>query len=582
MTRTGPLVALVILLSACGAWVTDILEFGSLEVRTVTRSGAPVSGSELVLYNDLQIMGVGFTGSDGVHRFDFVPPQFYGVHNEPPDGHMRPEDVMGGPSTAYVQGITMKEGDEQSISFTFVRVGPGRIDVSVTDPKGTPIEDTKVFLYGPEGTLSEKFVGSSGSVSFDSVSFGNRGIRVVPPRSYLDSDEGFFFQHGILIDEGWKEEVSFILEKCLGTVRGSVQDISGTPVIEHTVRLYSSTATLELKNTGADGLAVFDSIPCGNRGLSLVETPGWFFNQGRGLSFHDGISVSRGSDQTFSFTVEPCRGTVRGSVQDVSGAPVVEHTVRLYSSTATLELKDTGADGLAVFDSIDCGNRGLSLVETPGWSFEEGRGLSFHDGISVTHQSDQTFSFTVEPCHGTVRGSVQDISGAPVTEHPIRLYSSTATLELKDTGADGVAVFDSIPCGNFGIALVQRPGWIFEEGRGLSFDDGISVINQSDQGFSFSIESCSGEVGIRVEDQNSDPVSGALLELYATDRTWDQDITGADGVLTFTGACGMEVGVRVTPPAGYTVPEGRGSSFYDGLRPDIDGRVELVFRLQAS
>ena len=353
---------------------------------------------------------------------------------------------------------------------------------------------------------------------------------LVPPREYLDSDEGFFFQHGILIDEGWTEEVSFILEKCLGTVRGSVQDISGTPVIEHTVRLYSSTATLELKDTGADGLAVFDSIPCGNRGLSLVETPGWFFNQGRGLSFHDGISVSRGSDQTFSFTVEPCRGTVRGSVQDVSGAPVVEHTVRLYSSTATLELKDTGADGVAVFDSIDCGNRGLSLVETPGWSFEEGRGLSFHDGISVTHQSDQTFSFTVEPCRGTVRGSVQDISGAPVTEHPIRLYSSTATLELKDTGADGVAVFDSIPCGNFGIALVQRPGWIFEEGRGLSFHDGISVINQSDQGFSFSVESCSGEVGIRVEDQNSDPVSGALLELYATNRTWDQDITGADGL----------------------------------------------------
>jgi len=490
MTKSGLLLVLVLLLSACAAWITDILDFGSLEVSTVTRSGAPVSGSELVLYNDLQVMGVGFTNANGVHRFDFVPPQFYGVNNEPPDGHMRPEDVMGGPSTAYIQGITMKEGDEQSISFTFVRIGPGRIDVSVTDPKGTAIEDTKVFLYGPEGTLSEKITESSGAVSFDSVSFGNRAIRVVPPRSYLDTDEGFFFQHGILIDEGWIEEVSFVLEKCLGTVRGSVQD--------------------------------------------------------------------------------------------VSGAPVTEHTVRLYSSTATLELKDTGVDGVAVFDSINCGNRGLALVETPGWLFEEGRGLSFHDGISVTDQSDQEFSFTVESCRGTVRGSVQDVSGVPVTEHPIRLYSSTAILELKDTGVDGVAVFDSIPCGNFGIALVQRPGWIFEEGRGLSFLDGISVINQSDQGFSFSIESCSGEVGIRVEDQNSDPVRGALLELYATNRTWDQDVTGADGALTFTGACGMEVGVRITPPAGYTVQQGRGFSFFDGLNPEPGGRIEVVFRLQSS
>ena len=202
------------------------MEFGSLEVSTVTRSGAPVSGSELLLYNDLQVMGVGFTNANGVHRFDFVPPQFYGVHNEPPDGHLRPEDVMGGPSTAYIQSIVMKEGDEQSISFTFVRIGPGRIDVSVTDPKGTAIEDTKVFLYGPEGTLSEKIIESSGAVSFDPVSFGNRAIRVVPPRSYLDIDESFFFQHGLLIDEGWTEEVNFVLEKCLGTIRASVQDLS--------------------------------------------------------------------------------------------------------------------------------------------------------------------------------------------------------------------------------------------------------------------------------------------------------------------------------------------------------------------
>ena len=239
-------------------------------------------------------------------------------------------------------------------------------------------------------------------------------------------------------------------------------------------------------------------------------------------------------------------------------------------------------NGEAVFDSIPCGNRGLSLVETPGWSFEEGRGLSFHDGISVSRGSDQTFSFTVEPCLGTVRGSVQDVSGSPVTEHPLRLYSSTATLELRDTGVNGEAVFDSIPCGDFGITLLQRPGWIFEEGRGLSFHDGISVINQSNQGFSFSVESCSGEIGIRVEDQNSDPVSGALVELYANNRTWDQDATGADGALTFTDACGMEVGVKVTPPTGYTVQQGRGFSFFDGLNPEPGGQIEVVFRLQSS
>jgi hypothetical protein len=471
--------------------VTDVLEFGSIEVQTVTRSGTPVSRSKIVLYNDVQIMAEGFTDTDGKYLFKFVPPQIYGVHNEPPKGYMRPEDMAGGTSTSYADQILIEEGSAKKASFTFVKIGPGRINVSVVDLDGTPIEEAEVFLYGPEGELAKKAVGSSGSVSFDPVSFGNRGIRIVPPRPYFDPfEEGSFFQDGFLIDEGWVEEVNFVLEKCFATLRASVQD--------------------------------------------------------------------------------------------ASGAPFPEYPVRLYSSTSTLELKDTGADGVAVFDSITCGDRGLALVETPGWFFEEGPGLSFYDGISVTRGSDQTFSFTVEPCLGTVRGSVQDAFGVPVTEHPIRLYSSTSTLELEDTGADGVTVFDSIPCGNFGIALTQRPGWTFEQGPGLSFHDGISVTDQSDQTFSFSVEPCSGDVGIRVEDENSNPVSGALLQLYANDRIWDQDVTSADGVLLFTRACGMEVGVKVTPPSGYTVQQGRGFSFFDGLNPESGGRIEVVFRLQSS
>jgi|GEM_PF-1872416 len=675
MTKTVPFILLILLLSACATLITDILDYGSLEVETVTRSGSPVPGTEIALYNDVQVVALGFTGTDGKYLFEFVPPQFYGVHNEPPSGYMRPEDMIGGPPTAHTDQIEMEEGDKKAVSFTLVKIGPGRIDVSVTDVNGTPLEETEVILYGPQGDLSEKLAGPAGSVSFDPVSFGNWGIRVVPPRLYMDEDEGSFFQDRILIDEGWTEEVSFALEKCLGTLRATVQDASGAPFPEYPIRLYTSKGELDVKGTGADGMAVFDSIACGNRGLALGETPGWasekegrglsfydgisvtrgsdqtfsfqvesclgtlratvqdasgapfpeypirlyglkgdldikdtgadgmavfdsiacgdrglalgripgwVFEEGRGLDFYDGISVTRGSDQTFSFQVESCLGTLRATVQDASGAPFPEYPIRLYAPKEDLDVKDTGADGMAVFDSIACGDRGLALGRIPGWVFEEGRGLSFYDGISVTHQTDQTFSFQVEPCLGTLRATVQDASRAPVPKHPIRVYAPKGDLDVKDTGADGMAVFDSIACGDLGFALVQRPGWVFEEGRGLSFYDGISVTHQTDQTFSFSVKRCSGEIGIRVEDEAAAAVSGAVLELYSADRTWDQDISGSDGRSTFTEACGMEVGVKIVPPSGYTVPQGRGLSFYDGLRPDLDGTVELVFRLKAS
>ncbi len=483
-------VGLVILLSACATMVTDILEFGSIDVQTVTRAGVPVPGSEIVLYNDIQIMGVGFTDTDGKHLFEFVPPQFYGVHNEPPDGYMRPEDMLGGPSTAYMHQIVIEEGDDKDVSFTFIKIGPGRIDVSVKDLEGKPVEETKVFLYGPFGDLAEKVVGSTGSVSFDPVSFGNKGIRIVPPKLYLETDGGFFYKDALLIDEGWIEEVSFIVDKCLGTLRASVNDASGAPVPDYPVRLYSATETVGVKQTETDGIAVFDSISCGNRGLALVEKSGWIFEEGRDLSFHDGIYVKRGTDQTFSFNIQLCRGTLRASVNDASGAPVPDYPVRLYSATETVGVKQTETDGIAVFDSINCGERALSLVKRPGWLFEEGRDVSFYDGISVTLQSDQAFSFGVT--------------------------------------------------------------------------------------------ACSGQINVRVEDQSDNPVSGALLELYAGNQTWDEGVTGATGSLAFSGACGMDIGVKVTPPSGYTVTQGRGLSFFDSLRPDLNGPAELVFRLQAS
>ena len=398
MTRPKMVVGLAILLSACATMVTDILEFGSIDVQTMTRAGVPVPGSEIVLYNDIQIMGVGFTDTDGKHLFEFVPPQFYGVHNEPPDGYMRPEDMLGGPSTAYMHQIVIEEGDDKDVSFTFIKIGPGRIDVSVKDPEGKPVEETKVFLYGPYGDLAEKVVGSTGSVSFDPVSFGNKGIRIVPPKLYLETDGGFFYKDALLIDEGWIEEVSFIVDKCLGTLRASVNDASGTPVPDYPVRLYSATETVGVKQTETDGIAVFDSISCGERALSLVK----------------------------------------------------------------------------------------------------------------------------------------------------------------------------------------RPGWLFEEGRDVSFYDGISVTLQSDQAFSFGVTACSGQISVRVEDQSDNPVSGALLELYADNQTWDEGVTGATGSLAFSGACGMDIGVKVTPPSGYTVTQGRGLSFFDNLRPDLNGPAELVFRLQAS
>ena len=64
MTKTVPFILLILLLSACATLITDILDYGSLEVETVTRSGSPVPGTEIALYNDVQVVALGFTGTE--------------------------------------------------------------------------------------------------------------------------------------------------------------------------------------------------------------------------------------------------------------------------------------------------------------------------------------------------------------------------------------------------------------------------------------------------------------------------------------------------------------------------------------
>jgi hypothetical protein len=57
--------------------------------------------------------------------------------------------------------------------------------------------------------------------------------------------------------------------------------------------------------------------------------------------------------------------------------------------------------------------------------------------------------------------------------------------------------------------------------------------------------------------------------------------SGADGRVNFTEApCVVQVGVSITAPLGYTVTEGRNSSFFDGLTLSSGGARDVTFRLR--
>ncbi len=185
--------------------------------------------------------------------------------------------------------------------------------------------------------------------------------------------------------------------------------------------------------------------------------------------------------------------------------------------------------------------------------------------------------------YGSVEVEVVQQNGDPVPGAKLILYNSLQFMAQGVTDETGRHLFEFVPPNGYGIRLLPGAGYIFEEGRGTSFVDGLSIGEGEAHTHSFTVLGCSSELQVRVEDEAGTPVPGAGLELYSTHEILATGASGADGLFTFSAAtCGIEYGVRVLPPQGYTVVEGRGSSFIDGIRLETEENYQITFRLQTS
>lgn len=382
--RVGGLPLLASLLfSACADWVTDIPPYGEIEVRASRTNGAPVAGTRLVLYIGAQQRGIGYTDSLGLHRFRFVPPNVYGVYADPPAGYVRPEMLLGGATTAFIDGLQVGAGERKSILFTYLKEGPGRITVAVREPDGSPVRGTEILLYSPKRVFAAARIIDHPEVTFDPVAFGIWGVRAVPPEVYLEEGQRDHVVDGILVEEGSAQAVSFVLEKCLGTLIARVRTSAGQPVSAFSVRLYEPAGPVEEKTTDQAGEAAFGPLLCRTFGLVVLPKLGWEFEEGYGKSYWDGLRVQRGVRRVVDFIADPCVGVIEARVSDQNGMPVPGVRLALYVSEGEIRHGFTDESGIQRFTDLPCGrDYGVRIwPHPPGYSLEEGRGKSFFDGL---------------------------------------------------------------------------------------------------------------------------------------------------------------------------------------------------------
>ncbi|MBM3854685.1 MAG: carboxypeptidase regulatory-like domain-containing protein [Verrucomicrobia bacterium] len=206
----------------------------------------------------------------------------------------------------------------------------------------------------------------------------------------------------------------------------------------------------------------------------------------------------------------------------------------------------------------------------------------YRDGILVEPDIPASAKFVLVPCGGRITVTVRDNSGGAVPNAKLFAYNNEGVVDSAVTAANGVQVFSNLPCLDHGVR-VRAPGiWVADENRGSAYVDGLMIHRGSSLLATLTLRVCSATLRVRVQDAAAAPVTGAMVTLYTSESAHSAASSGSDGSILFDKIPCREYGVRITPPAGFVVTEGRGSSYFDGIRVDNGDSVERTFVLQRS
>ncbi len=366
-----------------------------------------------------------------------------------------------------------------------------------------------------------------------------------------------------------------------GTVEvlGERRSGEAVPGVEFT--LYTGTRTLGVDVTDELGRILFRFVPACGMGVSAWEQPEPY----RSLDPESGtfrtFTMVEGEERSFTFVyLKVGPGTIVVRVVDPEGAGIPGVRVQRYAPDGAHAEAETDHAGEHAFTEVPFGHHGVRLLPGRGYLIpDEG---SHTDGLLIDDGATEHAMLTELRCRGVVRAVVVDEGESPVANVPVTLYGATGFVGEGVTDAEGIREFEEVACGNYGVGIGEVRGYRFMT-PAAGFVDGLELGPNGLLTARFTLVVCRGVIEVRVQDAGGAPVPTARLILYNPQEALAVSLSGADGSVAFEDVpLAPSYGVRVDPPDGYHVVEGRGTSYLDGVSIE-DGSVEqLTFTVTAD
>jgi hypothetical protein len=372
-----------------------------------------------------------------------------------------------------------------------------------------------------------------------------------------------------------------------GTVDVNVTRRNGDVIAGADLILYTGERPMGYGTTDSVGFHEFVDVPEFIYGVRAIPPAGYMRMEDLAASpptdFVHNLQLQGGEKIAVRFSfLKKGFGTIIAEVTEPDGTPLAHVPVTLYEPTASLRSAVTDAAGRFAFDSILYGNYGVFATRSAAYLDSAETSFLVHDGIFVDEGSRALTSFVFVRCSGSISALVRDESGLPVPGSALTLYNSSRVLDQGPTGADGTRLFEKLGCEDHGVRVQPPIGWTAPEGRGTSFNDGLFIHRGSALTTTLKVQTvtCRATLRVRVADDAAVALGGVPITLYTSTVVYRNVFTGSDGLVVMDQIpCDREYGVRVTPPAGYTVVQARGSSFFDGILFTNGSVVERAFTL---
>ena len=270
--RPRGIVALLLVLLHAAAGCSDLLQdpfqYGRVDVTALRRSGEGIEGVAFVLYSGTRHLGFATTDAAGAAHFDLVPFGNLAVVAAPLDGFL-PFDPANGLSAPF----RMDEGAHHSLEFTFLKVGPGSVQVRLRDDEGETVAGLPVELFSPNQVVASETSDSEGRVRFDDIPFGEYGVRVYSAPGYVAPGGSVY--ETFLIEDGSEEEVNLLLGRCAVSVNVRTTTPDGSPLPGIPFVLYVSTHVIENSVTDVTGQRTYSGLPCRGYGVRIAPPSGY-------------------------------------------------------------------------------------------------------------------------------------------------------------------------------------------------------------------------------------------------------------------------------------------------------------------